>query len=67
MASYDFVCQQCANEFELFVSGFLKQKDRRCPQCGSTDVRQKFSSFLRNIGSSATSEGCSPTRGSGFG
>jgi len=67
MATYDFVCQHCTSEFEVFVSGFLKEKDRRCPHCGSTDVRQKFSSFMRNIGSGTTSGGCSTTRGSGFG
>ena len=67
MATYDFVCQQCANEFEVFVSGFLKDKDKRCPQCRSTDVRQKFSSFLRNIGSGTTGGDCSPPRGGGFG
>jgi putative FmdB family regulatory protein len=70
MATYDFVCQQCANEFEVFVSGFLKEQDKRCPQCQSTDVRQKFSSFLRNVGSSGSSgssDGCSSPRRSGFG
>ncbi len=67
MATYDFVCHNCANEFEVFVSGFLKETDKRCPNCGSTDVRQKFSSFLRNIGTDTSGGSCSPRRGSGFG
>jgi len=60
MATYDFVCSQCQKEFEIFVPGFLKEQDKRCPQCGSSEVRQKFSSFLRNFG-------CAPTGRSGFG
>jgi len=61
MASYDFVCSECGNQYEVYVQGFLKDKDKKCPKCGSTAVRQKFSSFLRNFGS------CSPSGGSGFG
>ena len=64
MATYDFVCKACDKEFELFVPGFLKEKDKRCPECGSADVRQKFSSFLKNIGAGGS---CSPSSGSGFG
>ena len=67
MATYDFVCQRCANEFEVFVSGFLKEEDKRCPKCESTDVRQKFSSFLRNVGSGSSGSDCSSPRRSGFG
>ncbi len=60
MATYDLVCNECGNEFEVYVQGFLKEEDRVCPKCDSTDVRQKFSSFLRNLG-------CSAPAGSGFG
>ena len=63
MALYDFVCNECGKQFEVFVQGFIEDKDRKCPVCGSTAVRQKFSSFLRNLGSSS----CSPSGGSGFG
>jgi putative FmdB family regulatory protein len=63
MATYEFVCGECSEEFEFFVRGFLKAEDKRCPTCGSTIVRQKFSSFLSNLGAS----GCSTPRRSGFG
>ena len=67
MASYDLVCEKCDEEFEVFRQGFLKDEDRVCPACGSADVRQKFSSFLRNLGSgSAGSSSCGPRIG-GFG
>jgi putative FmdB family regulatory protein len=65
MASYDLVCNECGHEFEVFRQGFLKDEDRVCPECGSQDVRQKFSSFLSGIG--GTSAGCAVPAGSGFG
>lgn len=65
MASYDLVCEKCDNEFEVFHQGFLKDEDRVCPECGSEDVRQKFSSFLRGLG--GASSGCAPSGGSPFG
>ena len=50
MASYDLVCDACGHDFEVFRQGFLKDEDRVCPDCGSAEVRQKFTSFLKNIG-----------------
>lgn len=65
MASYDLVCEKCGHEFEVYRQGFLKDDDRVCPACESVEVRQKFSSFLRNLGSS--SDGCSAPSRSPFG
>lgn len=64
MALYDFECSDCGESFELFVQGFIKDEDKRCPTCGSTAVRQKFTSFLRTA--AATSSSCAPRAGSGF-
>lgn len=66
MASYDLVCDACGSEFEIFRQGFLKDEDKACPDCGSTDVRQKFSSFLSNLGG-GSSGGCAVPSGSPFG
>jgi putative FmdB family regulatory protein len=66
MASYDLVCENCAHVFEVFRQGFLRDEDKVCPECGSTDVRQKFSSFLSNLGGSSGGE-CAPHAGSPFG
>ena len=62
MASYDLVCETCDHRFEVFRQGFLRDDDKVCPECGSDDVRQKFSSFLRNLGGA-----CSTPSGSPFG
>lgn len=64
MASYDLICEACGHIFEVFRQGFLHDDDKVCPQCGSTNVRQKFSSFLRNLGGEASD--CSSS-GSPFG
>ncbi len=66
MASYDLVCDSCGHEFEVFRQGFLKDEDRVCPDCGSEDVSQKFTSFLSSIGGSSGG-GCSVPTGSPFG
>jgi putative FmdB family regulatory protein len=66
MASYDLVCDACGHDFEVFRQGFLKDEDRVCPDCGGTEVRQKFTSFLKNIGGSAGG-GCASPGGSPFG
>lgn len=65
MASYDLMCEACGHAFEVFCQGFLRDEDKVCPSCGSTDVRQRFSSFLRNLGGS--DEGCSASSGGPFG
>jgi putative FmdB family regulatory protein len=66
MSTYDLVCDACGHEFEVFVQGFIKDAEKVCPDCGSVDVRQKFSSFLRSLGGRSSSD-CAPTRSSGFG
>jgi putative FmdB family regulatory protein len=65
MALYDFVCMDCGSTFEVFVQGFIKDDDKRCPECGSHAVRQKFTSFLR-AGSASSDSGCAPSPSSAF-
>ena len=67
MASYDLVCDACGHDFEVYRQGFLKDEDRVCPDCESTEVRQKFSSFLKNIGGSSSGGGCAAPSSSPFG
>ena len=47
MASYDLRCLACGHEFEVFVQGFLKDECKVCPECGSVEVEQRFTGFLR--------------------
>ena len=67
MASYDLVCHECGNAFEVFVQGFLKDEDRQCPSCGSFKTEQKFTSFLSNARTGCADGHCTAPVSSGFG
>ncbi len=64
MASYDLMCDECGHDFEVFRQGFIRDEDMVCPECGGTEVHQKFSSFLRGIGGASS---CLAPSGSSFG
>ena len=65
MATYDLVCLQCGRSFEVFVQGFLKDEDRRCPHCGSLTTKQKLSPFLTNASTASSSRRAQPAVGGG--
>jgi putative FmdB family regulatory protein len=70
VSQYDFTCHECKADFEVFSTGFIKDAQKQCPECASTDVQQKFTSFLRGGSSSsspARAGGCAAPAGSGFG
>ena len=69
MSQYDFTCHECEADFEVFSTGFIKDEQKQCPECGSTNVQQKFTSFLRGGSSSGSASvgGCAAPAGSGFG
>lgn len=41
MPTYDYVCDACEHEFELFQSITEKNK-RKCPECGRLKLRRLF-------------------------
>jgi len=41
MPTYDYVCDACNHEFELFQSITEKNK-RKCPECGRLKLRRLF-------------------------
>lgn len=41
MPTYDYVCDACDHEFELFQSITEKTK-RKCPKCGKLKLRRLF-------------------------
>ena len=41
MPTYDYVCDACEHEFELFQS-ISEAKKRKCPECGKLKLRRLF-------------------------
>jgi putative FmdB family regulatory protein len=53
MPVYEFPCQQCGTLFEQWVASFNAIGEIRCPQCGSSDLKRKFSIFAARTGGSS--------------
>ena len=66
MAHFDLVCLDCKRAFTVLTRTAIRDKQKVCPECGSTHVRQTFTSFLRNGALSDPACGA-PQRSSGFG
>lgn len=54
MAIYEYECSRCEHKFEVRQGIFHKEK-AKCPNCGSEDVKRRYSSFGYTSGGS-----CSP-------
>lgn len=65
MAHLDLVCRDCGHSFEVVTRAAIREKQKRCPECRSQNVRQAFASFLRNGSFSHPSCGA-PQRSSGY-
>ncbi|GAW93044.1 FmdB family zinc ribbon protein [Calderihabitans maritimus] len=64
MPSYDFRCEKCGHDFTVRVS--WREKDKvKCPVCGSSSVKQLFTSFTLLTGGSGGA--CNAPSGSPFG
>jgi putative FmdB family regulatory protein len=48
MARFDLVCRDCDHAFEMLTRVAIRDSQKRCPGCGSTNVRQTLASYLRN-------------------
>jgi putative FmdB family regulatory protein len=66
MAQLDLVCRDCGHSFAVLTRVVIREKQKRCPECRSQNVRQTFGSFLRNGSLSDPSCGA-PQRSGGYG
>ena len=48
MAHFDLICKDCGHRFQLVTGGAIREKQKRCKECGSENLRQTFSSYLQN-------------------
>jgi putative FmdB family regulatory protein len=66
MAHFDLICKDCGHKFVVVTRAAIRDKQKRCPECESQNVRQTFGSFLQNGSLSSPTCGA-PQRSSGYG
>ncbi|NLH28481.1 MAG: zinc ribbon domain-containing protein [Syntrophomonadaceae bacterium] len=54
MPIYEYRCQNCGEQFTV-VASWRKRKQVKCPKCGSSDIKQLFSSFGTIFGQNCSS------------
>lgn len=60
MPIYEYICENCGNEFELLV---FRNDEPACTKCGDKDPRKKMSACAFSVGTN--SKAASSTAGSG--
>jgi putative FmdB family regulatory protein len=63
MPVYEYRCEACGEDFELFVRSPSRQTDPVCPKCGSRRVKKAVSLFGVGGGAGGRTSGasCSPS------
>ena len=61
MPIYEYRCEACGEDFELFVRSLSQQTQPTCPRCGSQRVRKSMSLFgVGGVGGSTSAATCDP-------
>jgi putative FmdB family regulatory protein len=66
MPIYEYMCQECDQEFEKFVRSMTSRVEVKCPHCGSVRVKKGWSAFASsgsdgaNATAAAAAAACSP-------
>ena len=55
MPIYEFVCNECGNEFEELILG--SNRDVSCPECASRNCTKKMSAFAFKSGATFVGTG----------
>lgn len=58
MPLYEFACAKCSGSFEELVASTRETPKVTCPQCGSTEVRKRVSTFASRVGRPAAESAC---------
>ncbi|HPP87083.1 MAG TPA: zinc ribbon domain-containing protein [bacterium] len=56
MPIYEYICNNCKNEFDLLIYG---NENAQCPKCESSNLSKKFSVFA--VGGANNSMSCADT------
>jgi putative FmdB family regulatory protein len=64
MPIYEYRCEECDEDFELFVRSLSQQANPTCPKCGSGEVKRRVSLIGLGKASAGTTRGASCDTGS---
>lgn len=45
MPIYEYHCEKCGRDFDVFVRSAAQRSEPQCPRCGSTSVKKAVSLF----------------------
>jgi putative FmdB family regulatory protein len=62
MPIFEYVCGKCGKVFEKLILG-KTQEEPACPNCGSKQVEQKFSTFSSSSAGTCSAPTCAPSGG----
>lgn len=61
LPTYDLTCEDCSEQFEIFVMRMLRDGDKICPRCGSNRVKTGLGGGVLKAGTSTSSDAaCAP-------
>jgi putative FmdB family regulatory protein len=62
MPIYEYHCENCGRDFDLFVRSATQRSEPKCPHCGSAQVKKAVSLFGVGGagGSSSAGASCGP-------
>jgi putative FmdB family regulatory protein len=65
MPLYEYVCEECSEDFTLLQTTHVKPGETICPKCGTTHIQKRFSTFSSKVagetGFSGGGHSCPPT------
>ena len=63
MPTYELKCNPCGSRFEKFLGRLLRDTDKVCPECGSSDVRTGLGGGILGVGTTPTKSASCADRG----
>jgi len=64
MPIYEYICQDCKNEFEVIRSMSQADVPMACAKCGGENIKRKLSVFYAESGGKAVAGTSTPSCGS---
>lgn len=66
MPTYDLACESCGERYEHFLTRLIRDEDKVCPVCGSSEVRTGVGGGFLGAGTSTTDSIAAGCGGGGF-